>query len=170
MGAAVSVRDRVRVAEDLVVVGVVVLKNHIGEYIVGGFLSIVVDFNFAFAVENDWLFVDESFVFAELCDKFFDAFRIEKRRLFGRLRTFVFEVDGQSRVEEREFAQAGGEAIEFKFDGIDEDRSVWEERDHRTGFAGVYLADDVERDGGFSAFESDEMDFAIAHDFRFEPI
>ena len=84
--------------------------------------------------------------------------------------TLVLEVDGEAGVEEGEFAEAGGEAVEFELDGIDEDRGVREEGDHRAGFAGIDLADDVQRDGGFAALEADQVDFAVAHDFRLEPV
>ena len=48
MGAAVAVGDGVGEAEDLVVVGVVVLEDHIGEDVVSGLLAFVVEFDLAF--------------------------------------------------------------------------------------------------------------------------
>ena len=39
MGAAVAIGNRVGEAEDLVVVGIVVLEHHIGEHIVGGLFA-----------------------------------------------------------------------------------------------------------------------------------
>ena len=86
VGAAVAVRDGVGEAEDLVVVGIVVLENHVGEDVVGGFLAVVVEIDGALAVEDDRLVVDERFVFAELGDEFLDAFLVEERGLLGGLR------------------------------------------------------------------------------------
>ena len=43
VGAAVAVGDGVGEAEDLVVVGIVVLEDHVGEDIVGGLLAVVVE-------------------------------------------------------------------------------------------------------------------------------
>ena len=170
VGAAVAVGDRVGEAEDLVVVRIVVLEDHIGKNIVGRLLAVVVEFDLAFAAKDDWVVVDDGFVFAELDDKFLDAFGIEKCGLFSRLRAFVFEVDREAGVEEGEFAQAGGEAVEFEFDCIDEDRRVGEEGDGCAGFFRVDLTDDMELLGGFAALEGDAVDLAVAHDVGAEPI
>ena len=53
VGAAVSVRDGVGEAEDLIVVGVVVLENDIGEDVVLGLLAIVVEIDLALAIDDD---------------------------------------------------------------------------------------------------------------------
>ena len=168
--AAIAVGDRVGEAEDLIVVRIVVLEDHIGKNIVGRLLAVVVELDLAFAAKDDWVVVDDGFVFAELNDKFLDAFGIEKCGLFRRLWAFVFEVDREAGVEEGEFAQAGGEAIEFEFDRIDKDRRIGEEGDCGAGFFRVDLTDDMELLGGFATLEGDAVDLAVAHDVGAEPI
>ena len=170
VGATVAVGDRVGEAEDLVVVRIVVLEDHIGKNIVGRLLAVVVEFDLAFAAKDDWVVVNDGFVFAELDDEFLDAFGIEKRGFFCGLRAFVFEVDREAGVEEGEFAQAGGKAVEFEFDRIDEDRRVGEEGDRGAGFFRVDFADDVKLLCGFAAFETDAVDLAVAHDVGTEPV
>ena len=73
VGAAVAVGNGVGEAEDLVVVGVVVLEHHVSEHIIAGFLAVVVEFDLALAVEDDRLIVDDGFVFTELDDELLDA-------------------------------------------------------------------------------------------------
>ena len=78
MGAAVGVRDAVGEAEDLILVGVVVLENDIGEDVLLGLLAIVIVVDLALALDDDGVLVDDVFVFAKLGDEFNDAVLIEK--------------------------------------------------------------------------------------------
>jgi hypothetical protein len=98
--------------------------------------------------------VDDVFVFAKLGDELHDAVPIEKGSLLRGLGALVIELDGEAGVEEGELAEAGGEAVELKDDGIDEDRGVWEKGDGGAGFLGISVADDVERLSGFAALEA----------------
>ena len=78
--------------------------------------------------------MDDSLVFTELGDEFLDTVLVEESDLFRGFRALVLELDGEARVEEGEFAQAGGEAVELELDGIDEDGGVREKGDVGAGF------------------------------------
>ena len=170
MRSAIGIGNRIREAEDLVVVGIVVLENHIGVNIVAGDLAIVIDLDLAFARKHNRWFVNDRLVFPELGDEFHDTMGVEERCFARRLRTLVLEVDGQSGIEKREFAQAGGEALEIEHDGVHKNRGIGEEGNGGSGHACGHFPDHVQRLGGFAAFESDHVHLALAADFRFEPV
>ncbi len=170
VSAAVTVRDRVGETENLIVVGIVVLENHVGKNIVGRLFAVVIQFDRALSVENDRFVVDDGLVFAQLNDELLNPLGVVKRILSGGFGTLVFQFDREARVQERQLTKAGRQPVELEFDGIDENRRIREKGNHRTGFTRIDFADHMQRFRGFPAFEADQMDFSIAHDFSFEPI
>lgn len=90
MGAAVCVGDAVGEAEDLVLVGVVVLEDDVGEDVFFGLLAIVIVINLALAIDGDGALMDDVFVFTELGDELDDAVFIEVGGFFGRFWALVF--------------------------------------------------------------------------------
>ena len=164
MGTAVGVMDRVGVAKDLVVVGIVVLEDDLDVDL--GVLF--VDLDPLFLADGDGLGVEGGLALVELADEFLDAVLVEVAlglRVGGAL---VGEGDLQARVEEGEFAQALGDARRLEHGGLLEDLTVGLERDEGAGAAG--FADDLELLHGLAALEFHVVHLAVAGDLDLEPL
>ena len=168
--AAIGVRDRVGEAQNLVVVGVVVLENNIRKYVIVCDFAIVVDLHLTFARESDRCFMNDRFVFAELRDELHNALSVVKGGLFRGFRTLIFEINGQPRIEECQFAQTGGKSLEIEHDGINENRRIGEKGNLGSGFVRRGFADHRKWRSRLATLKRDHVDLAVAADFRFEPI
>ena len=122
VGAAVAVEDAVGVAVDLFRVAVGVLDDEVDVEIFRGFAGF--QFEAAFAADDDGVGWGEVLVFAHLVDEFDDAAVVAEGGVAFLFAAFVREIDGESGIEEGEFAQAGGEAVELEFRGDLEDFGV----------------------------------------------
>src|SRR5690606_11479121 len=163
MGAAVGVVDGVGVAEDLVLVGVVVLEDDLAVDL-GGF---VVEHERRLFDDADGVGVDGVLAGVDLADELGDAVLVEEHLGLGGGGAFVDEVDFEAGVEEGEFAQALGDAVGDEDGGFLEDLGVGLEGDVGAGAAG--LADDFELFDGLAALELHVMDVAAAGDLDLEP-
>src|SRR5207237_9200742 len=100
---AIGILNRVGERQNLIVIAVVVLQDNIDKYFV------------ALPRDDDRLWMEHLFVFAELFDEFFDAMLVEERFSFRRIASLVGEIDLQTRVEKGQLAQARGQPLELKF-------------------------------------------------------
>ena len=109
-------------------------------------------------------------VFAELLYEFFDPVLVEKFLLLRRIAALIGERDFQTRIEERQLAQAGCQALELELGRDGEDRRVGQKRDQRAGcFFAFDFADDRKLVSRFALGESHVIDFAVARYFHLEP-
>ena len=115
--------------------------------------------------------MEELLGLAELADELLDAEAVEVLLLADGLAAFVDEVDLESRVEEGQFPEPGGEFGELELDGDREDRGIGHEGDGGARLLLVFdLADDVELLGGVAALEGHVVDLAVALDLDLEPV
>ncbi len=170
--ATVRVGDGVCEAEDLVVVRVVVLHDHVNDHLV------------LFTADDNRLGMDDGLVLAKLFDEFLDAVAVKEpfdfdflgSRRLARSRSaggcffgsaLVLEDDFDAGIEECQFAQAIGQEFELELGGDGENFRIGLKGNQRSvAFA---LADDFEFAGGFAALEFHRVDLAVAVDFDGEP-
>ena len=168
--AAVAVVDAVGVAEDVVLVAVVVLHHHVHDHIVLHRLAVVVNLDVAHTVHDDGLRGDEGFVLVELVDELSDAVLVEEGLPALRGGALIHQGDDQAGVKEGELAQAAAQHIEDEFRGVREDGRVRQEGD---GGAGLVLragAHHVQLVLGLAALEGDDVPLAVAPHLGLEPI
>ena len=100
MSSPISIRNGVGKAENIVLIAIVVLENHISKDIVLGNFTVVIDFDLALAFDDHRLGVNQCFIFPELSHKFLDPFGVVKTLFLSTLWALVFQLDHQARVEE----------------------------------------------------------------------
>ena len=161
VGAAVRIRDRVGEAEDLVGVGVVVLKDGVDEDLL------------ALAGDDDRFGMDDCAGFAELADELLDAVLVEEGLGAGAVLlvvALVGEDDLDAGVEEGEFTETACEALELEGRRDREDLGIGQEGDEGAGLLLVLqFTQDSERLGGLTLGEGHEVDLSLAHDLDLEP-
>ena len=161
VGAAVRIRNGVREAENLVGVGVVVLKDCVDKDLI------------ALAGDDDWLGMENRAGLAELADELLDAVLVEEglaARTVLLVVALIGEDDLDARIEEGEFAEAAGEALKLEGDGDREDLRIGQERDEGAGLLLVLeLAQDGQWLGGLTLGKGHEVDLPLAHDLDLEP-
>ena len=147
--AAIRIRNRVRERQNLIVVAVVVLEHDIDEDLV------------ALARNHDRLGMNDVLVFTELLHELFDPVLVEERLFPDRLRPFVMQIDFETGVEERQFAQTARETLELELGRDRENRRIGQKRDQRAGrLLVLQLADDAQLFGRLPALESHVVDLA----------
>ena len=152
--APIDVGNGVGVAQNLVVVAVVVLDHYINEHIVG------------LVRNHNGLGMHKLFVLAQLPDKLLDAVAIKKCFRLVVL-AVVNKSDLHARIQEGQLTQSGGKHVEIKFRRDCENLRVRFEGHQGAGTFG--FADDLKLAGGFAAFKFHRVHFAVAAHFHLEP-
>ena len=161
VSAAVRIRNRVREAEDLVGVGVVVLEDGVDEDFV------------ALAGDDDRLGMEDGAGLAELANELLDAVLVEEGLRAGAVLlviALVGEDDLDAGVEEGEFAETSGETLELESRRDREDLRIGQEGDEGSGLLLILeFAEDGQRLGCLALSEGHEVDLPLAHDLDLEP-
>src|SRR5262249_58231509 len=131
MRASIGVGDGIRKRQNLVVVAVVVLQYDIHK----NFVPLSRDY--------DRLWMQHLFVLAELPNELFDAVLVIKAVLLWRIDAFIGERDLQTRIKERQLAEARCQPFEFELARDRENRRVRQKRNEcACGLFVVDLSDD----------------------------
>ena len=161
VSSAIGIRDGIGEAEDLIGVGVVVLKDCVDEDLV------------ALARDDDRFRVENRAGLSKLADKFLDTMLIEeglRTRAMLLVITLVGEDDLDPGVQECEFAKTSREALKLEGDSDREDLRIRQEGDEGAGLLLVLqLAENSERLSGLALGEGHEVDLSLAHNLDLEP-
>ena len=163
VGAAIRVMDGVGVAEDLVVVGVVVLEDDLDVDLDGFFI----EGGCHFFMDTNRDGVKGLLALVELFHELDDAVLVEESLGGGDGWALVGETDFEAAVEEGEFAETLGDGGGDEDGGLFKDLGVGLEGDEGAGAGG--LADDVEFFDGLAALEFHVVDVAALGDLDLEP-
>ena len=156
--AAIGIRNGIRVAEELLVVGVRVVEADLDHDLV------------ARAFNHDRLRVNDGFVLDQAANELFDALGVNDLERLGIIESLVEEGERQRGVDVGQVVEAGDDALGFELDGLLENFRVRHEGDQRAGLLfGFHLGDDMEALLGDAALERHRMDIAIAGNLDFEP-
>ena len=93
MSSPVSIGNGVGKTENLIVVGIVVLKHTINEDIVFDDLSIIIDLDFALPLNDDRLRMNQGLIGTKLLNKFHNSPSVEKGLRLSRFGSDVFEMN-----------------------------------------------------------------------------
>ena len=151
---SIPIGNGVGVTEDLVVIAVVVLNHYIHEHVV------------SLIGNDDWLRVDDLFVFAELPNELLNAIAIKECFLFVFF-PVINQHDLHTGIEEGQFAQARSECVKLEILGDGENFGIRFERNQRASAFG--LADYLKLTRRFAAFKFHGVHLTIAEHFHFEP-
>jgi hypothetical protein len=163
MRAAIRIVDRVGIAEDLIVVRVVVLEDDFRV----NFDFLVVELHVGFFDDRDGFRMQRSLACVDLLNEFLDAVFVEIDLGFEFGGSFVGEDDFESRIEEGEFAQALADAAVLENRGFAKDFRVRLEGDVRT--CGASFPDDLQFLGGLTTLKLHVVNLTTAGDLHFEP-
>ena len=175
VGAAFGLVDQVGVAEDHLVVAVVVLQGHVDGHAAHARLGLLAVGHHArvgevgevhFGGHQDGLVEETLLVGVEEGDVLGDPFL--ELEAVGAVGAMVLHLDRDAGDEERQLAHAAHERVVLELLGGDEDLRVRMEGDLRAG--ALRLADDLDGLRDFAAAELHLVDFAFAADFRDEAV
>ena len=173
--AALGLVDQVGVAEDHLVVAVVILQGHVEGHAAHARLGLLAVGHHArvgkvgeinFGGDQDRLLEEALLVRVEERDVFGDAFL--EFELVGAIGALVLHLDRDAGDEESEFAHAAHERVVLELLGGDEDLRIRMEGDLRAG--ALRLADDLDGLRDFATAELHLVDLAFAADFRDEAV
>ena len=170
MGSSIAVWNGVRETENLVVVTIVILQNHVCKDVVFSYLAIIIYFDFSLSLEHDWVCVHKRFVFTQLNNEFFDPARVEKGGSLCAFRTLVDKVNCEPGIQEGQLTEAVPKPAKIECDRINENRRVGKECDRCACFPGTSLTHDFERFRSLSSLKSNRIYFFIPCHCGLEPI
>ncbi len=170
MSPPIGIRNGVRETENLVIITVVILQNHIRKDVVFGNLAVIIYFDLTLAPEHDGICVHKRLVFTQLNNEFLDPARVEERGGFRAFRTLVDKVNCKPGIEEGQLTEAITETTEVEGNRINENRRIREECDCRAGIPGTGFTHHFERFRGLSSLKGNRVDFTVPPHRGLEPI
>ena len=157
--AAVRIWNGIRVAKELLVVGISIVQTNLDDHLVPR------------ALDHDRLGVHESFVFDQAVDKFFHAEWVNDLHRPRSILALIKECERERSIDVSQIIQAGDDALGFELDCFLENLRIWQEGDERACLLGGFdLGDHMQALLCCASLERHSMDLTIASHFDFEPL